>query len=139
MLPLTGSTVGGGDTGVWILPRSTFIGSVAMVVSSYSSGNLTASSPRVRITGSVNESMSMRVSGEMRIPPVAVVVDPISGVQLNLGVVGGIVVLTPRIIGLVGASVSGVAIGTIVDAQGRGYMLAISVDAARESVTARIW
>lgn len=141
MLPLSGSAMGGGgDTGVWILPRSAFIANLPNGPGgSGTTSSLVGPAPRAQATRPLSSSLSMQVSGAMSLPPAAVLVDPVSGVPLPLDVVGGVVTVTSRLAALVATSATNSMSGAIVDARGRGYTLLVSVDAVRQTVTVQVW
>jgi hypothetical protein len=112
---------GGGDTGVWILPRSSYLnGSLGANVIS------TAPSRGTRTT-SLDKSFSMRISSEMG-SPTAFMTDPLSGLVLPMLVNGRDVTIPASTLqALANASVR-LAIGSILDANGRGYYLRITID-----------
>ena len=141
MLPLSGSALlgGGGDTGVWILPRSAFVGNAPAGSGGQATSNLVGGTPRAQLVRSLGNPVSMRVTGTISLPPAAVLVDPVSGLPLPLDVAGNVVTLTPRVAGLVGASATKSMTGTIVDVRGRGYSIVVSVDSARQTVSVQVW
>lgn len=140
MLPLFGSAFGGGgDTGVWILPRSAFVGNAPGGSGGQTTSNLVGGTPRAQATRALGNPLTMRVSGTISLPPAAVLVDPVSGLALPLDVAGNVVTLSTRVVGLVAASATKSMAGTVVDARGRGYSLLVSVDPARQTVTVQVW
>jgi len=109
-------TVGGeggenaGGTGVWILPRSSFLcAPSAAAGESYTIQNF-------------NRGLVLRVSPELG-PVVAVITDSVSGVQIPLAVHGRDVILPASVLtGLVGAGVGDVSL-VIFDSHQQGYCL----------------
>ena len=125
VLPLTGDDGNGGDSGVWILPRSRNVTSGFSVVSE--------TTPRaIRHLTTLANPFVMKVSSEMG-APVGTLTDPVSNLQLPLLVSGNCVTIPAATLqSLASAAITQVA-GVIVDQAGLGYMLVVRIDPAHRT------
>ncbi len=120
-----GSDGGGGDSGVWILPRSAPISQLPL------SGMPAQQRARDwRSLTAPKEALVLQLPGEMA-SAVAALRDVASGAVLPVHTVGGRVVLPLRTLqAMLSAGASGQSLGVIVDGQGRGFLLVVRRTAA---------
>jgi hypothetical protein len=116
---------GGGDSGVWILPRSAPISQLPL------SGMPAQQGARDwRSLTTPKEALVLQLPGEMA-SAVAALRDVASGAVLPVHTVGGRVVLPLRTLqAMLSAGASGQSLGVIVDGQGRGFLLVVRRTAA---------
>lgn len=138
IVPASGEDTGGGDSGVWILPRSTFVSGVSMISSPNGPG--TGTEPRdFRYGLPRHDPVSMRVSPEVQLPPVATITEPISSLRIPVYISGGVATLRPEAMALLIQTPGATAVGTLIDRQGRGYLLTVTVDGSQDTVDIAVY
>jgi hypothetical protein len=122
---------GGGDsTGVWILPRSSQLGS--MPPSSVTTPRGTFRFP------SLSQPIALKVAPDV-VNPIATIVNPLTNQYIGLPVAGDTVTISPTVLnGLANAGIA-TAYGSIVDATGRGYYFRLRFDLVRRTVALDIF
>lgn len=122
---------GGGDsTGVWILPRSSQLGSLPPS---------SVATPRgtFRFPG-LTQAIVLKVAPDV-INPVATIVNPLTNQYIGLPVAGDTVTIPASVLnGLANAGIA-TAYGSIVDAAGRGYYFRLRFDLVRRTVALDIF
>lgn len=111
---------GGGDTGVWILPRCTNIGSRT---------NLINAPLGTRSFGSLSAGVSMSVSEEMLAPTASLTLA--NGTVLPLPTRGLTVDVPASVLQSLALTESRAATGVIVDANGYGYLFEVRINPDR--------
>ncbi len=107
----------GGGTGIWILPRATFL-----------AGGCSSTPVDQKAVPSLAADLVMQVSTECG-SCTASLVDDVSGVPVSLTVVGNRVRLPASLLQALGASAAKASL-VILDAQGYGYSMSVSVSPA---------
>lgn len=125
-VPTTGNEGGenGGGTGVWILPRSSFLAEIDTGCQAF----------RSEFTAGSLSDLQFKVDALMG-QPTATFVSDVDGSTYGLTVVGSIV-RCPKELLQVGVGARGTIL--ITDSSGRGYVLLLSVDEATGLVTIRV-
>lgn len=126
-LPGTDSA-GGGDGGVWILPRPGSMAGASLVTPPLSAARA------VRTWGDVSTGVRFGAPSPLD-EPIATLTESLSGQLVPLAEAGGVVTIPGRVlVGLLngGSTRSDVL---VVDANGDGYWIALVIDPVRKSVT----
>jgi hypothetical protein len=126
-----GPNCGGGDSGVWILPRISNLGG------SLGSGIIASAPARATRRTSIDKPFTMRVSNEMG-APTGFLTEIQTGVALPLSINGAeVTILASTMQALANAGVT-LAAGSIVDVRGRGYLLRVVIDVQNRTATIEI-
>lgn len=134
VLPLFGhdDEGGGGDSGVWILPRSSYLGSGG-------GPQIISAPPRgIRHHPDLSRDLSLQMSSEMS-EPTGVLTDPVTNRPIPLAVDGmHVTVRSATLRSIESAGVTEVY-GTVIDSQGRGYILRLRIDPIQHTATLEIF
>lgn len=123
---------GGGESGVWILPRSSYIGNNG-------GAGIISTPPRAtRPHSDLSRDLQMEMSSEMQ-SPVAVLMDPQTNVSVQLPVDGKVVTVPGVMLQTYVAAGLTQVYGTLVDGQGRGYVLRVTFDLSQRSAAISIY
>jgi hypothetical protein len=128
-LPGVGNDGGESGSGVWVLPRATFL------TSSSFSGALPVRDEKVVTT--LTQDVVMRVSEEMG-APVATFLDSVVATPVALPVIGDRVRLPANLLQALATSPNPTADILVVDAAQMGYVIRVIVDAANSKVVLRV-